>query len=217
MNIDKLIKAYFGTGSQPPVIEVFDSDSIFSVYKDIVSVLDKDPDIELTVLQALSYCFYEILDNVLTHSGKSVGSVLTAYSEKESIIQVLVADDGVGIRRSLASSEKYRDISEAEALKMCVEDSVSDGKGMGFGLYSTMRLIKEAGVVLKIHSGTHILMSDGRQVTVEEASMWQGTLVYFEVHANKEINPDDVVDNRTDCAGEYNDMFDSDDNLDELW
>ena len=38
----------------------------YSVYQRVVSVLTQYIDIETTVLQAMSYCFYEILDNVLT-------------------------------------------------------------------------------------------------------------------------------------------------------
>lgn len=71
MNIDSLLKRYFDNNSTLPVIEVFDSENIHLVYKDIVNILKKHPDIELSVLQTLSYCFYEILDNVLTHSLKS--------------------------------------------------------------------------------------------------------------------------------------------------
>ena len=58
---------------QPKVvntIDVFDEKNIYDVYHRVVSVLTKHLDIETTVLEAMSYCFYEILDNVLTHSGK---------------------------------------------------------------------------------------------------------------------------------------------------
>ena len=50
------------------MIEVFDADTIYNTYNDIVGLLNSKPDIEISVLQALSYCFYEVLDNVLTHS-----------------------------------------------------------------------------------------------------------------------------------------------------
>ena len=41
--------------------------------------------------------------------------------------------------------------------------------------------------------------------------------VYFELHSNKEINPNDIVDNRTDCEGQFNDEFIKEDELDNLW
>lgn len=42
-------------------------------------------------------------------------------------------------------------------------------------------------------------------------------IVYFELHSNKEINPNDIVDNRTDCEGQFNDEFIKEDELDNLW
>lgn len=47
---------------------------------------------------------------------------------------MLVADDGQGIHSSLTENDKYARLSEPEALEMCIQDSVTDGKGMGFGL-----------------------------------------------------------------------------------
>lgn len=64
----------------------------------------------------MSYAFYEILDNVLTHSGKNCGTAITYYDSEKSLIQILVADDGIGIKESLSENQKYKNISEKEAL-----------------------------------------------------------------------------------------------------
>ena len=58
-----------------------------------------------------------MLDNVLTHSGKNCGTAISLYSPTKSMIQVLVADDGVGIRQSLAQNPLYANFSEAEAIE----------------------------------------------------------------------------------------------------
>jgi anti-sigma regulatory factor (Ser/Thr protein kinase) len=60
----------------------------------------------------MSYCFYEVMDNVLIHSGKMNGIVITSYSEAQHLIQILVADDGMGILSSLAQNRDYKDISD---------------------------------------------------------------------------------------------------------
>ena len=52
------------------------------------------------------------------------------------MLKILIADDGKGIRASLSENAKYKDIDEGEALRLCLKDSVTDGKGMGFGLYA---------------------------------------------------------------------------------
>ena len=217
MNVDKLIHKYFKGNQLSPTIEVFDNDTIYNTYTDIVRLLNGHPDIELTMLQGLSYCFYEVLDNVLTHSEKICGTVLMRYLPEENKIQILVADDGIGVKASLSTNPKYETISEEEAVRTCIMDGVTDGKGMGFGLYSTSRLIQNVGITLEIHSGNSILVYDGLNTHIVKAPYWQGTIVYFELHSNKEINPNDIVDNRTDCEGQFNDEFIKEDELDNLW
>lgn len=217
MNIDSLLNCYFKDSESQPLIEVFDNENIYNVYSDIVKSLNNYPDIELSVMQALSYCFYEVLDNVLTHSGKSCGTAISLYSPAKSMIQILVADDGMGIQQSLTQNPLYAHLTEAEAVEKSIQDTVTDGKGMGFGLYSTSRLIKNVGIRLEIHSGLHTLVYNGEETRVYSSPLWQGTIVYFDLHSNREINPNEIVDNRTDCESQFNEEFVSTDDLEQLW
>ena len=217
MNVDRLIKRYFLDTDRQPMIEVFDHDTIYGTYRDIVALLNSYPDVEVSVLQALSYCFYEVLDNVLTHSERKCGTAIMQYVPEANKIQILVADDGIGVADSLRTHPQYADISETDAVRHCIDDGVTDGKGMGFGLYSTSRLIKNVGITLEIHSGSSKLLYDGVNIRMEDALKWQGTIVYFELHSNKEIDPNDVVDNRTDCESQFNEEFCGEDELDNLW
>lgn len=217
MNVDKLINRYFGNEPSPPVIEVFDSDTIYNTYNDIVSLLNSKPDVEVSVLQALSYCFYEVLDNVLTHSERKCGTAIMRYVQENNKIQILVADDGVGVAYSLRTNPQYTNIADEDAVKMCIVDGVTDGKGMGFGLYSTARLIKSVGIRLEIHSGEYKLVYDGIDTKIHRDIEWNGTIVYLELHSDREIDPNEVVDNRTDCESQYNDNFCKEDELDNLW
>ena len=57
------------------------------------------------------------------------------YLPEENKIQILVADDGIGVKASLSTNPKYETISEEEAVRTCIMDGVTDGKGMGFGLF----------------------------------------------------------------------------------
>nr|WP_302829367.1 ATP-binding protein [uncultured Bacteroides sp.] len=217
MNIDSLLNRYFKDSEMQPLIEVFDNENIYNVYSHIVKSLNNYPDIELSVMQALSYCFYEVLDNVLTHSGKTCGTTISLYSPTKSMIQILVADDGMGIQQSLAQNPLYRNLSEPKAIEKSIQDAVTDGKGMGFGLYSTSRLIKNVGIRLEIHSGLHTLIYDGEEIHVNSSPLWQGTIVYFDIHSNREIDPNEIVDNRTDCESQFNEEFAPTDDLEQLW
>lgn len=217
MNLSGLLKQYFSSASDDVTIDVFDEKNIYDVYQRVVGVLTQYIDIETTVLQAMSYCFYEILDNVLTHSGKELGTVITHYAPSEHILSFLVADDGIGVQASLSENYKYAGISEPEALKICIKDAITDGKGMGFGLYSTSLLARDAGLKFEIRSGDHVMqVQNGVEITSESA-FWQGTIVYLQLCTNKEIDPSEVVANRMNVAAQYNEVFLDDNELEELW
>ena len=108
MNLSTLIKQYFSSKNEDLTIDVFDEKNIYDVYQRVVGVLTQYVEIETTVLQAVSYCFYEILDNVLIHSGKDLGTVITHYDAANHVLSFLVADDGIGVRESLSENESMR-------------------------------------------------------------------------------------------------------------
>ena len=217
MNLSTLIKQYFNTSNGDVTIDVFDEKNIYAVYHRVVSVLTQYIDIEITVLEAMSYCFYEILDNVLTHSGKELGTVITQYDPKKHVLGFLIADDGIGVQASLAENENFKNISEPEALKICIEDTITDGKGMGFGLFSTSLLNNKAGLLFEVRSGNHAMqVMDGKTIT-KETEPWQGTIVYMQLQTDKVIDPAEVVANRTDVAVQYREAFLDTRELEELW
>lgn len=216
MNIAFLLKQYF-SGKEDVTIDVFDAHSLNNVYQQVLQALTSHFEIEVSVLQSLSYCFYEILDNVHIHSGRPLGTAMTHFDAANNVLRILVADDGMGIRQSLAENEKYRSISEAEAVRICVEDSVTDGKGMGFGLYATLRLMRNIGQQFILHSGNHKLLFKDGETKIIENGMWQGTIVYMEITTSREIDANEVVDHRTDAEVQYNEAFVESDKLETLW
>ena len=217
MNVSMLIKQYFKSHDGDVAIDVFDEKNIYAVYQRVIETLTRHINIETTLLQALNYCLYEILDNVLTHSGKELGTVITHYDAEVNMLSLLVADDGQGIHNSLVGNEKYASLSESEALEMCIRDSVTDGKGMGFGLYTTSLLARDAGLRFDIRSGSHTMSVTEGMSSVTASEPWQGTIVYLRLRTDKEIDPGKVVANRTDAAGQYNETFLNDNELEELW
>ena len=205
MDVAFMLDKYF-KGTQNVSIDVFDAQNLNVVYRDVVNAMTSHFEIEVSVLQALSYCLYEMMDNVHIHSGKPLGTAMTYYDDSRKTLRILIADDGMGIRKSLAENEKYKDITEAEALRLCLEDTITDGKGMGFGLYTTSRLVDRIGKEFILHSGTLI-----------ENGFWQGTLIYMEIGTGEEIDANQVVDHRANVAEEYNEAFVDTEELESLW
>ena len=83
-------------------IDVFDAQTLNAVYRDVVNAMTSHLEIEVSVLQALSYCLYEMMDNVHIHSGKPLGTAMTHYDDERKVLRILIADDGMDNRQSLA-------------------------------------------------------------------------------------------------------------------
>jgi len=216
MDVAFLLDKYF-KGTKDVSIDVFDAQTLNSVYKDIITAMTSHFEIEVSVLQALSYCLYEMMDNIHIHSGKPLGTAMTYYDNALQALCILIADDGMGIKASLSENVQYREITEAEALRMCLEDRITDGKGMGFGLYTTSKLVEKIGKVFILHSGSHKLVMKDGNISVVENGFWQGTLIYMEISTEAEIDPNQIVDHRTDVAEEYNETFVESEDIESLW
>ena len=216
MDVAFLLDRYF-KDEKNVSIDVFDAHTLNTVYKDVVATMTSHLEIEVSVLQALSYCLYEMMDNVHIHSGKPLGTAMTYFDSVRNTMSILIADDGMGIKASLAENEKYRDITEAEALRLCLEDKITDGKGLGFGLYTTSRLVDRIGKEFILHSGTHKLVRKDGAESVMENGFWQGTLIYMEIGTGEEIDPNQIVDHRTDVVEEYNETFVESSEIESLW
>ncbi len=216
MDVAFILDKYF-EGAKNVSIDVFDAQTLNAVYRDVVNAMTSHFEIEVSVLQALSYCLYEMMDNVHIHSGKPLGTAMTHYDDSVKTLRILIADDGMGIRKSLAENEKFKDITESQALKLCLEDTITDGKGMGFGLYTTSKLVESIGKEFVLHSGCHKLIIKDGVTSVIENGFWQGTLIYMVIGTSEEIDPNQIVDHRADAVGEYNEAFVETEELESLW
>lgn len=57
----------------------------------------------------MKYVLYELVRNVLEHSGSADGAIVAAQVTKAGRLLVVVADSGIGVRASLARSHYVRD------------------------------------------------------------------------------------------------------------
>ena len=80
MDVAFLLEKYFG-GAKNVSIDVFDAQTLNTVYQDVINAMTSHFEIEVSVLQALSYCLYEMMDNVHIHSGQPLGTAMTYFDE----------------------------------------------------------------------------------------------------------------------------------------
>lgn len=63
MDVAFILDKYF-KGTADVSIDVFDAQTLNAVYRDVINAMTSHLEIEVSVLQALSYCLYEMMDNV---------------------------------------------------------------------------------------------------------------------------------------------------------
>ena len=64
MNVAFILEKYFKDTNNVS-IDVFDAQTLNNVYRDVVKAMTSHFEIEVSVLQALSYCLYELLTTAL--------------------------------------------------------------------------------------------------------------------------------------------------------
>lgn len=118
------------------------------------------------VIDALTWCLYEVMDNVFQHSRAESGFVMMQLHRKSRLCAITVADTGIGVHKSFAESGTYSASNAYEALKNAVQERVtSKPKNMGNGLYGLIRVVGLNGGRLEIRSGHGRLVYEDRKLT----------------------------------------------------
>ena len=104
-------------------------------------------------LSAVEWALNEITDNVLIHSESSIGGLiqLSAFNNRRKRIEFVVSDAGIGIPESLKPTLNLK--SDVEALDKSIQEGVTNGKGVGNGLFGSYQTCTKSGGYFHIHSG----------------------------------------------------------------
>jgi anti-anti-sigma regulatory factor len=149
------------------------------------------------VLDALNWCLFEVMDNVLQHSRAESGYAMLQIHHQQRWCAVAVADDGIGIYNSFRESNVYKAKDEYEAIMLSVREKVtSKAKNMGNGLFGLMRVVGLNGGQLEIRSGrgwltykNQKLSGDYRQsLPVLDVNEHRGTTVDWQLDVSKKVS-----------------------------
>lgn len=175
----------------------------------IVRILDDHGLVAGSNRNALVICFAELIENVVRHAGGgSVGFVGAQYYPGKQKLTIVVADTGVGVRRSFVDGrnpEIRRRIDRGEdPLRLAVSPLVTskpvtplhDTGHAGYGLYLASEITVRNG-------GTFRITSDDRSLTLYRQrnrpraaatrhSRWQGTIVALVLDLQNVISIRDV-------------------------
>lgn len=115
---------------------------------------------EAGVLDSLTWCINEVMDNVLIHSECSKEYVMGQLHEKSKHIAICIVDTGIGIYNSLKNTQ-HRPKSGIDAISLSIQEGVGDGQGQGNGLFGLYKIVRENWGRLSITSGSSSFMLCG--------------------------------------------------------
>lgn len=186
------------------------------VVDDIIRIVRDNYKITETLYKSINYCLWEQIDNIQVHSGcKGTGYVVAQNYPNKNEIRVCVVDTGIGIYESLTrSSSQYSGLLYKEAIEKCIEEHVTNGSGMGNGLYHSAQFIKENKGDFILYSGKYYIdIKNGVIQSVKKGALWQGTIIYQRINTNTPVDYNKVFNN---CDVPTS-VLECDDILDSLW
>lgn len=103
------------------------------------------------IFDAVAYSVREIVRNVVEHSGAHEYSFVAQYWPTKSTAEILVADEGIGITKSLLENPNLQGITDEQAITAAILPGISSKAWMrrrdsdvwansGYGLFMTSRL-----------------------------------------------------------------------------
>lgn len=133
------------------------SQELYTLVDSYVIELSKTDQFEDGVLNSISWCLNEITENVLNHSGASVGFIMGQTHRASKHVAFSIYDYGMGLYNSLKDS-KHKPKDTRESILLAIREGVtrdpSAGAGNGlFGMHEVVRLNK--GSISILTGNTH--------------------------------------------------------------
>jgi anti-sigma regulatory factor (Ser/Thr protein kinase) len=131
-----------------------DPNQASALARQVVSALEHRIVCQTGVLEALSLCLYEALDNVFEHSNASSGYFMGQIHQRNAQLTMSIVDAGIGARQSFEGS-RHRPATDFDALTLAIQSGVSrTGDKRGNGLYFLHETAQQNGGRLVLKSGT---------------------------------------------------------------
>lgn len=167
----------------------------------IISLIISQSKTDNRLITPLNYFFGELIDNMFEHSRGHYGYLFAQSLQRDSSINLMLADDGQNILQSYLRTDKYiNDIhnSPAIALKLACEGKSTknrpNAENRGFGISTTSRMLVEGlGGAFFILSGQAFHRCDHQQCLYAQLPptiQWPGTVILLKIptHIPRDFN-----------------------------
>ena len=187
----------------------FTNDNANTLHDELIKILIQN-NVQDHVMITLNYCLWEVIDNTLNHSsntfkyGDGKGFLCSQYFPNLGVIRIMIADTGIGIHESLTTrpGTQFGSLTPKESVLRCIEKGVTNGGGMGFGLWSAAELIRLNQGRMIIHSQDYCLTCKN-QVNIEQVSPWKGTFTFLEINTDIPIDHELIFGQQSGQGDDY--------------
>jgi anti-sigma regulatory factor (Ser/Thr protein kinase) len=158
------------------------------------------------VIDSITWCLYEVMDNVFAHSHAGSGHVMMQLHRAERRCVIAVADTGIGIQRSLADARAAPMevlLDPAASIQFALEQGATSkgGAHQGNGLYGLRRAVEINGGALNMTSGYgrwefrngETRLSTDRQRQLPDRENHQSTLVDWQLDCSTKVRIDEAL------------------------
>ena len=176
-----------------------DSKEINSLVNEYIDTFSQEVRFGKGVLEALSWSLYEVMDNVLQHSGIGRGYAMAQIHPKTQRIAFCVFDAGQGIFNSLKNT-RHRPRYPIDAITLAIKEGVTrDTKiGQGNGLWGLYRIIKaDLGSLFIVSHGACYRVIGREEKVFKRLPLLSAengcTTVFFRINYQNEMSLSDVL------------------------
>jgi hypothetical protein len=171
------------------------SQDSYGLDENIITLLQNNFDLCEEDCECLITIFYELICNITLHSNSKNGGYLYCQKfKKKNSLELIMADFGIGIRKSLRTA--YPDYTNETALLECIKFEVTSGNGRGHGLFIISELLKR-------NKGEFRLISKNNSIVVVEESVellnhasWDGTIVKCTFNLNNPLPLKEIINEK---------------------
>ena len=178
----------------------FDQDSAHKLTSWIVDAIQRETQFAKGFDEALSWCMYEIMDNVANHSEAQAGFIEVQLQKKSHRLVICIADAGVGIRKTIGQKRGLdTPQTDEDAITLAMQHRMTRDphRFQGNGLWGLQQIVQEGKGNLTISSGSGQMRIDGASSEPKSgrrgiATDVPGTVIDFQIDYRSEIKLENI-------------------------
>lgn len=180
-------------------------EGVQSIMDSFIQKIRSSAVVESGILQAITWCINETLDNVLQHANSDCGYIMGQLHKDSHRVVISIFDNGRGILQSFKDSNfTPLPASVTDAITTALQENVTRDRniGQGNGMWGLAQMVKNNGGTLRVSTGGEGLAfekdtQDPLKLArcVNMGKDHASTLVDFQLDYNTPISVNDILGN----------------------